>query len=726
MALTDQIQQDIGGKATHLVQLAHAGFRVPLFEVLPADVPFDELTASVERIGFPIAVRSSASVEDGNETSFAGQFKSFLDLRSLDAVHRAIRSCQQSAQEPSVREYCRQRRVDFRSIRMHVVVQRMIDAEISGVAFTIDPLTGESRVVIEACEGCGENLMAGKTNALHPHSAAMQKYRGRIEQLAVSVARHFGQPQDIEFAIASGELWLLQARPVTRIQFSENSGEWTNADFRDGGVSSTVCSPLMWSLYEKVWNDSLKATLSAIHLKGDDFEAGRMFFGRPYWNVGAVKARVARIPGYVERQFDEDLGMETPYEGDGHCEPIRLMSLLRAIPVVWGVSRFISRQTQHAQRIVGQGSEPIDSAGRELLKDPDGKLAAFLDSHYFPLESAYFKTIFALSLAKLRFHGDDPDADFSALVSGLPPLSHMGPEAWIRLQNRSDGDRCQESAMDAFAGKFKHHCRYGIDLIHPRWDEDLDFVAHVRSQLVETIAAKQMNALAEAPAVRRSGRHLRRLRNLIWLREELRDLSNRMYYYIRRAALAIAAERFLDEDVFFMTYSELIADDRGQIEAARATYESFRHYDAPHEIGIRYQGGGADSMVAAQLDDEGIESGVVWRGVAASRGRAEGIARVVETVEQAMRVEAGAILVCPFTEPGWTPALSRVSAVVTETGGLLSHAAVICREYGLPAVLSVSGAVRQIPDGARIRVDAMHGTVELLPSAISGNVSCGE
>ena len=100
------------------------------------------------------------------------------------------------------------------------------------------------------------------------------------------------------------------------------------------------------------------------------------------------------------------------------------------------------------------------------------------------------------------------------------------------------------------------------------------------------------------------------------------------------------------------------------------------------------------------------------KGIGASQGRTEGVARIALTVEEAARVEKGAILVCPFTDPGWTPVLDRVSGVVTETGGLLSHAAVICREYGIPAVLGIRGVTSRISDGQTLIVDGGTGIVE--------------
>src|SRR5439155_18498905 len=129
-------------------------------------------------------------------------------------------------------------------------------------------------------------------------------------------------------------------RPITRIAFEPGIGEWTNADFRDGGVSRGVCSPLMWSLYDFIWERTLKGTLRQLRLLDGDFEAGRMFFGRPYWNLGAVKRCLLKLPGFVEREFDTDLSVEINYAGDGRRTPVTLLGVLRALPTVFAIRGF--------------------------------------------------------------------------------------------------------------------------------------------------------------------------------------------------------------------------------------------------------------------------------------------------------------------------------------------------------------------------------------------------
>ena len=103
------------------------------------------------------------------------------------------------------------------------------------------------------------------------------------------------------------------------------------------------------------------------------------------------------------------------------------------------------------------------------------------------------------------------------------------------------------------------------------------------------------------------------------------------------------------------------------------------------------------------------------KGTAASPGRAKGRARVARNLAEASGIEAGEILVAVFTDPGWTPLMGRIGGVVTENGGVLCHAAVVSREYGIPAVLAIPDVTSRIKDGDEVLVDGTSGTVEVAP-----------
>ncbi len=699
-ALVERTGRELGGKARGLTDLQSAGFTVPPFVCSPLDIG-----EAVRSLGFPLAVRSSASVEDGTTLSFAGQFSSFLNLRSFDEVHHAAAQCRASVRAPSVLEYCRHNGIAPESLRMEVIIQRMVQPDLAGVAFTVCPVTGREEVVIEACEGPSSELLAGHTAPLPGDHPLVARYRDEIERVARKIQRHYGRPQDIEFAIESGTLYILQTRPITRIAFAPTVGEWTNADFRDGGVSSDVCTPLMWSLYDFIWEDTLKRFLRELKLLRRDFRAGRMFFGRPYWNLGEVKQCLTRLPGFVEREFDEDLGVAPTYPGVGRRTPVNPFTVVRALPSLFAIDAVWKKQERFDAEFLAGGFADLAARYETRPPDPVDALSSLIHDAYRTTESNYFRTIFCASLAKLDFMASYPDAPFPALLAALPPLSHLAPtRAMLDMMERGETD------VTPLLTRFRHRSRRELDIRVPRWDEDRPWVEELMQHCASQPRGDPQQAYDQAYAgsIRKLARHrragfkrkLERVRRFVWLREEMRDLSSQMYYLIRKHVLAVARRRGLGDHIFFMTFQEILADDRSAIERNRAIYDSYRNFEPPNEIGFRFAS--AESSSQGEL-----------RGVGASPGTTTGVARVVRSVEEAARVEQDAILICPFTDPGWTPVLNRVSAVVTEAGGLLSHAAVICREYGIPAVLGVPRATARIKDGVALTVNGGTGSITI-------------
>jgi pyruvate,water dikinase len=167
------------------------------------------------------------------------------------------------------------------------------------------------------------------------------------------------------------------------------------------------------------------------------------------------------------------------------------------------------------------------------------------------------------------------------------------------------------------------------------------------------------------------------------------------------------------EDVWHLGFFEVIdairnpnLDLRGEVTAR---IEQFKR-DALRRPPIAIS---SDGEIPTLSDDrEGIPPNAL-PGTAASAGVAEGIARVI-TDPQREVLQAGEILVAQFTDPGWTPLFVHAAGVVTEVGGLMTHGAVVAREYGIPAVVSVAGATERIQTGQRIRVDGSRGYVEVL------------
>jgi pyruvate,water dikinase len=195
-------------------------------------------------------------------------------------------------------------------------------------------------------------------------------------------------------------------------------------------------------------------------------------------------------------------------------------------------------------------------------------------------------------------------------------------------------------------------------------------------------------------------------------------MVSRLFVY--KQALLDEAERLVQahvlrdkEDIFFLTFAELhdvVRTNEVDDELIRRRKDAFRAYQAltPPRV-LTSDGEG----IAGSYRRDDLPAGALI-GLAVSAGTVEGRARVILDMAEA-DLEPGDILVTAYTDPSWTPLFVAVKGLVTEVGGLMTHGAVIAREYGLPAVVGVEHATRMIRDGQRIRVHGTDGYVEVLP-----------
>ncbi len=191
-------------------------------------------------------------------------------------------------------------------------------------------------------------------------------------------------------------------------------------------------------------------------------------------------------------------------------------------------------------------------------------------------------------------------------------------------------------------------------------------------------------------------------------------------YFVYKQALLEEAERLVQghvlrerEDIFYLTFAELHdvvrtqRVDEGLIRVRKEAFASYQSLTPP-----RVLTSDGEAVVGRYRRDD-VPAGALV-GLPVSAGTIEGRARVILDMAEA-DLEAGDILVTAFTDPSWTPLFVSIAGLVTEVGGLMTHGAVIAREYGLPAVVGVTDATRSIRDGQRIRVHGTDGFVEILP-----------
>ena len=790
-----------GGKASSLHQLLAAGFPVPPGFVVPAEADLNhiegELEAAVATLGgYPLAARSSAQLEDLLAASFAGQYTTRLEIPNLPALVEAIAACRASAGNDNVVSYLHKDGFGKSHARVSVLVQKIVDASVAGVAFSIHPHTGrEEHALVECCQGLGDRLVSGHTTPTQyvmrlEDGSVLERQAGAEDALlgaetlhqlccyALELQAHFGTPQDIEWALdRAGQLWILQSRPITRIHWRRDIDEFTNANFRDGGVAARVCTPLMYSLYRDAFQESMQKYFVAIKVlprKAPPRVWINMFYGRPYWSASAVKEVLSKVPGYDEQRFDQDLGIQKDYGNAGPARtPINLRTVVAAIPVAVALEGGFRRQLRITENY-GQSFLPKEAHHLSLAESfstiPDGEFFSMVLEvlrFHEQAESDFFTTVynhvnyqtdFEKLLARMSRATGEPISSLS-LMSGLLDVTYLNIQrGFVKLVHTGKEHGMESAAWNGALAEFlrtnSHHGDAELDISAPRWGErperikqivedvlhsgieprDAEATAREQFELYSAEVRRVIAILRRNPWHRlRFGRAFRKrlntARTYASRREQMREYSTRAGCVVRRYALE-AGRRLhrqgwlsQEEDVFMLHTDELKAiaqqrEDKTRIlavtEFRRLMYRGYRMLEPPGELGRAIT---ADTTAAPVVESS---NQVLLKGTACSAGRVTARARVVTTLAECNGLQPCEILVTRSADPAWTLVLGLVSGVVTEVGGLLSHVAVIGREYGLPTVLNVPGATQIIKTGQRLEVDGTHGTVRILQTEDHG------
>ena len=738
---------------------------------------------SIVRSGKLYAVRSSGTKEDLDEFSFAGQYQTFLNTKPEDVEARVI-DCYRSMFSEIILSYLVNRKIDLKDLKMSVVVQEMVASDKSGICFTIDPVTGNDKtMLIEVSEGLGEDIVSGKTVPEQYHynwydnketdRKADNKLisEAKVEEYAkvfASIQQQFGYPCDIEFAIKDDELFILQSRRITKLNYSGINDVWTTADFKDGGVSATVCTPYMWSLYEYIWEYSLRVFIVSTKILKDEQlpkKLGEMYYGRCYWNLSAVKKTMEQIVGYKEREFDNEYGIVGDYEGDGKVTGATPKVLFHMIPIIIEQTKVLNDRKKNSERYKQELLDLYYDYKKHLdegtIEDITKEFFRITHETYLRSETTYFHQIFINTIHQSLYKDSllkyVSESEYLSLLASIDNISHLLPfyDMWdITRKIRSNEDTAQywkdteavEIAKDLDTGKFElplvkkliddygYHSDKELDITYPCYYEE----PHVMISMVKDMALLDDSYAPEKDKERgvavyteildnlkknvSAGKYKKisdkvsNMRKMLWWREEFRDVSTRFYYMLRMYTIEYAKKLVSDgvlekvEDVWFLKVGNLWdyidgkktkEDLNDLIRRNKFYYNAYRNYISENEIGHNFH------VISEAANANSI------RGLGANNGKITGTARVIEDFTQIDRLQEGDILVTRFTDTGWTPKFAILSGIVTEYGGILCHAAIVSREYGIPAIVCCKDAMSKISDGQQITIDGSTGVVTI-------------
>ncbi len=741
----------IGGKAGRIQWLIQHRYRVPETWVVPAIQPSpeaDDVEVWLPDRG-PWAVRSSAAVEDGFESSYAGQFATELDVFDPANVAEAIRRVRLSAVGSTVTAY-RERTGDTSPIAMSVMVQRMVTPRVSGVAFSRNPTTGLNEVVIEAVAGRGDALVDegvtpqrwierwGAWSAQPEDGAVLPEPVARaIAEETAQIAGRFGSPVDLEWVWDGTDVWWVQLRPITGL---DNVAVYSNRISRE--VMPGMIKPLVWSInvpvVNRAWIDLFSEVIGPNDLRPD--QLAKAFAYRSYFDMGTI-GEIFEIVGMPRDALEMLLGL--PTQAKPGFRPT--LSTVRHLP------RFLATATRKAfygRRVDEQVDELLtqfrtyEREDLTILSD-SGLLAQIDDLADLATRAAYRNIVIPLlanlyvMLLRRALQKREVDVDGLDLQLGDPANPYNPNPALGRLGTRvaslgpealADFDRNGREGLpddvrrefESFLDRFGHLSDSGNDFSVPPWNERPAAVMRLALDHAETTGTHEATPWREAtgrlnPLSRLALQALhRRASRFVDYREAISFVYTygyglfRPYLLETGRRLAVRGLLVQPEDVMYLDFDEVrelfqgseTIGPAGLVRTRRAEMAELEDVDMPETIF-------GDDFVPARLGPNPAER---LYGVATSRGRHRGTLRIVKGIDDSPKVQPGDVVAVPFSDVGWTPLFARAGAVIAEAGGMLSHSSIVAREYRIPCVVSVPGATR-LPDGATVVVDGYTGTI---------------
>lgn len=748
---------------------------------------YEQLCAEAHKysgVELRVAVRSSATAEDLKEASFAGQQDTFLNIAGLSATLQGVKECWASLWNTRALHYRFTRGFDHRLVRMAVIVQEMIPAQIAGVMFTANPVSNSrEEIFIEAVRGLGEALVsgerAGDTYILNKAGLELVERNiadadqgqmlpdFKIRELALAGSKiegFYSDYQDVEWAYYQGQLYFLQARPMTTLRAEELKDiEWDRLNSIQQEFLVTIQERFPEPIYP-IDGEVVKAYFSA--------------------QFTAMENEGYHVPEVDWKKVQQGIFPEF------FLPPAIKLGLFTKLSLLFRLSSTIKIDSQREwakhQKDFGEIIEKL--AKRDFttypfevifryLNDVFNQFEQFVEGRYrlYTLERLPRK-VFQWMMVKMFAERSQEVSE--GLIAGVPSItleindaleglassvsqwplvhnlivSYEPVEAWKQInehERRKEPEfRHSPEVLDQYKAFLAHYEKFlkqygdrettmGLGgLASPTWREAPEVVLGIlRSLLVdkETDSCKRRQILVERKRVaeemlsQKLTQGLWRwlpvrwlIRQLVEYQQSFAAFRENSHYDLTSALNAfrilflMLGERMVRmqilaraEDILYLPYEEI----------KRAFFDIYLHqsldpigYKNLVEINKAKQVQRLDAWLTRK-NRQGQTEEQVLQGHAVSGGVVTGIARVITNPGDFGRLQPGEILVAPYTNPAWTPLFATAGGMVVDVGGVASHAAIIAREYAIPAVMGIPGASRLIEDGQTITVNGSTGIV---------------
>lgn len=699
-----------------------------------------------------VAVRSSATSEDGKSQAWAGQLESFLNVNKTNIIE-CIKNCWSSVFSPRALFY-RIKNKDISDLKVAVVVQKMVQSDISGVSFSINPTNNNiSELVIEAVLGLGEAIVSGSVtpdtyiinkedNEIKNKKINLQKMKlikvneenqwieienGNLQKLndkkilelssiIQNIEKFYGFPVDVEWGIEGEEIFILQCRPITTIISNDlikkirESGNWKFYVSRKFNwfVENTEIYASMKDYQNKLLGFDI-ATQNYLCLNGDEYSLNTDFdilcnkLEKYFKNDNNFFDKFAKIEfdivekikdylTYLENKDLKILSFKELYEEFDRFNKLYIESF---IPGMTRPEDYLIYALERELIQTEFNKEEIESIFSKISTCPN----------YFPLSYSE-EPLDLLKIALEIKKGNNVEK----LID-----EHVSKYSWIKGPVEfEDTSFTKEDYVARLDNLINTNVEEKIENINKvRKNNDIEYEAILKRYKFSDKAKKLIKSI----------------RDFIFLRTYTTEYSDHLFYIGRHTIFKEIADRtnINSQDLIMLNDTEIlnILNNKGKItDEIKNILKERKKGFAMIWINENIESVFGDESLELQNeiaknyktleDNENNSDKKTISGSVANRGKVRGVARVLNTYKDIYKVRKGDIIVATMTTPDYVSAMEKAAGFITDEGGITCHAAILSREFNVPCIVGTVNGTKEIKDGQMIELDAYNGKVYIL------------
>ncbi|EPF46568.1 phosphoenolpyruvate synthase [Treponema vincentii F0403] len=712
-----------------------------------------------------VAVRSSATAEDLPDASFAGQQETYLNVQGINDVLLQIRNCYASLWGERAVSYRLNQGYDQSAVAIAVVIQKMVESEKAGVLFTVNPVTyNKDEMQINASYGLGESVVSGRVTAdsyiVNKNGAIREVSIGSKEtqivyadkhtkeepvspekraaralndteiaglvQAGLKIEKHYGMPMDIEWAIQNNEIYIVQARAITALKNNDDE-ERIQAYIKDNKLTKMMKGNMAFQFekmpfayraldfdYMIAINDQ-KARIFA--------EGGIIFNSNPKIDDDGIQTLPENKKGFTRHIF-HIFTMIKMFKNFEYCAGVCKKFMLHYEKEIELIKSFDFENMSLAEckKFMEHSYELIQHLAYDrfkyslfpsmLMSKKFTKMIQRVNKHYSAFDFYWeldnktavvtndisciadsIKTNTALTEAVMA------GTSFESLCKDFPAFKNLADE-FIK----NNGFKSDYNCYCIEAKTFIEDPDRLVNIIRPLLSKDGKDTHNGKDKNYAELLKKLQRIYGRTyPRIEKD---IQNFRYFHVVREESQYLWETLFYYVRQCVKRINI-LLLQNDDYKHGIANLFHRELIEVLETGAIIDTYKEKIQRRNAAFPLAEKVWEASKLLVFDSKGN----VLKGVSGSPGVAVGKACLISTPAEFYKMQKGDVLVCRLTDPEWTPLFTLASAVVADTGSALSHAAIVAREFNIPAVLGVGFATAKFKDGDMITVDGNKGEV---------------